>query len=585
MIIGFLALSGSAYADGDRELAERVGAVVGIGQSGACSSCHALNSLRTIEKWQVNALRVKTCLDEEQYPLPQERINCIAGSESSEGLDLSASRLGFYSAGLHLPEFQDLLRSVYGPEKTASINADLQSSTMMPLHGEPLSAEEFSDLSAWLEAGMPYLDELLTPDPGPSTCEESISPEFKDHLLRTERDGWQSRNIEAGMRMFACGSKGCFQQLRDEEAVFPEVSGQESSRGWKVDAATQMHILHEMGDETQYWIRSSADGRFVAYGGSPSGVIDLQSKLTDKGTTRVIPVEAFYDPAFFPDDSAFMFQGRRTGICQMSLLKDARTSHINFREDACSADDKSDIPLYQSIGASLDGSDYLAVTGYFESDSGDGNSVFDRDDEGELFGVNDSRLSLHPILYDGQRWVRRDAQVFETPWEIDWGMAPSNRLIIGRRQGTVGNQIRHLGYSIYQLSRPSSAEAYEKKALGTICVDGLKGNISFDDRFFVTYAYIRAEHYRDLGFESPDDPAFRELLEAGSANLFLYDFLTQKTKILTHMGPNQFALFPHFRSDGWIYFMVYDANGNKRKRLILASDAAVQAKAAEPTLP
>jgi hypothetical protein len=38
------------------------------------------------------------------------------------------------------------------------------------------------------------------------------------------------------------------------------------------------------------------------------------------------------------------------------------------------------------------------------------------------------------------------------------------------------------------------------------------------------------------------------------------------------MGGGQFALFPHFRSDGWIYFMALTENG---ERHIAATDAAI----------
>ena len=39
------------------------------------------------------------------------------------------------------------------------------------------------------------------------------------------------------------------------------------------------------------------------------------------------------------------------------------------------------------------------------------------------------------------------------------------------------------------------------------------------------------------------------------------------------MAPGQYALFPHFRSDGWIYAIVRD-NGRGREEII-ASDAAL----------
>jgi len=44
---------------------------------------------------------------------------------------------------------------------------------------------------------------------------------------------------------------------------------------------------------------------------------------------------------------------------------------------------------------------------------------------------------------------------------------------------------------------------------------------------------------------------------------------------ITHMAPGQFALFPHFRSDGWIMFEVRDAN--TKQVYVVASDAAIRA--------
>jgi hypothetical protein len=39
------------------------------------------------------------------------------------------------------------------------------------------------------------------------------------------------------------------------------------------------------------------------------------------------------------------------------------------------------------------------------------------------------------------------------------------------------------------------------------------------------------------------------------------------------MNPGQYALFPHFRSDGWIYFVVRTVDS--QDEVIVASDAAL----------
>ena len=39
------------------------------------------------------------------------------------------------------------------------------------------------------------------------------------------------------------------------------------------------------------------------------------------------------------------------------------------------------------------------------------------------------------------------------------------------------------------------------------------------------------------------------------------------------MGPGQYALYPHFRSDGWMYYLVRDREAGRE--YIAASDAAL----------
>jgi hypothetical protein len=329
-----------------------------------------------------------------------------------------------------------------------------------------------------------------------------------------------------------------------------------------------MRLLTELSQETDYWIRASADGRFIAYGGSPSGVVDLQSLLVGKDSLRTIPVNAFYDPTFFPDDSAFVFQGKSTAICSTSLLRNPMTTSIDFTEDACTAGDDVRIPLYQAVGASLDGADYLAATGDFFSDEGHGPLPF-------ALSNARSKLLLQPLQYDGTRWKRAAAQSFDTAWEKDWGLAPSNQLLLSRLEGRVDNQLKHIAYQLYQLKKSSSnnnVPRYQKDLVGRLCFGGLKVGFSFDERFIASYGYIKADQYAQLGYASPDDPEFKARLEAGTANVFLFDLWTQKLHVVTRMPPGHFALFPHFRSDGWMYFMVYDQESGKR-RLVAANNA------------
>ncbi len=53
------------------------------------------------------------------------------------------------------------------------------------------------------------------------------------------------------------------------------------------------------------------------------------------------------------------------------------------------------------------------------------------------------------------------------------------------------------------------------------------------------------------------------------------DFVKGTKTRIVHLSPGQFALFPHFRSDGWLYFLVRDANAHAE--YFVATDAAVRA--------
>ena len=84
---------------------------------------------------------------------------------------------------------------------------------------------------------------------------------------------------------------------------------------------------------------------------------------------------------------------------------------------------------------------------------------------------------------------------------------------------------------------------------------GSKANISFDERFFVTHTY-----------ESD-----------GTANIWLVDLNDGARYQVTDVEPGQLALFPHFRSDGWFYFLLREDGSNRRR--IVASDLALRLRA------
>jgi hypothetical protein len=109
--------------------------------------------------------------------------------------------------------------------------------------------------------------------------------------------------------------------------------------------------------------------------------------------------------------------------------------------------------------------------------------------------------------------------------------------------------------------------------IGRYCGTGAKGHISFDERWFVYHHYITDADATELGFTGPDDPAFAAYRTRGAANSYLVDLRTGTRTRITNMQPGQYALFPHFRSDGWIYIIVRTAGATPEH--VVASDAAL----------
>jgi hypothetical protein len=589
------AYPGKLQAQGTFELAQKAASTIGIGQSGKCQSCHETNSQTTIERWGWQTYKIwRQCLDDDGNPggTPTEAIHCLNGSEPDDAASIKfdPARLGFLSAGLHLPRFAQLFHQAYGETRGEQLYQQAIQSAEMPRFGfPPLTSREFSDLMLWVRRGMPHLAELLKPYDGPTSCQPKTSNVIHQHVLTMQQNSWQRRNEDEGLMMFGClpgeAAESCFSQVRDGQKVFADHQRYSWSKDWTDPFPTAtIRFLTEIQQKTEYWVRSSADGRFVAYGSEPSVIIDLQAEVTRQHRRR-IEVEAYFDPGFFPDNKAFIFQGDGTGLCQQSILYREDVDYIDFSDPLCSIDQSVQVPLYQSIGASLMGSDYWAVTGEFQSDRGDGDmgptvSLASQD---RPQSTPQAHLRIYPIRFDGLSWQRDEPTTFATPWEADWNVSPSNQLMISRLIGRVDKGLQHIGYQLYHIDELNDPEGFGDR-IGNpdarLCTRGLKGQFSFNERFFVTYQYVATADYQKLGYDSPTDPAFHKLLSQGAANLILYDLYDGTESVITRVHPGQFMLFPHFRSDGWIYALVYDAN--RDKRYVVASDAALQTERRRP---
>ena len=102
---------------------------------------------------------------------------------------------------------------------------------------------------------------------------------------------------------------------------------------------------------------------------------------------------------------------------------------------------------------------------------------------------------------------------------------------------------------------------------------GNKANFSFDERFLVSHHYLTRA---DFG----SDAEWAPYVGKGASDIYLADMATGTKKRITRMAPGQFAIYPHFRSDDWLYFLVRD--GNTKKEYVAATDYVIRAVKASP---
>jgi hypothetical protein len=177
------------------------------------------------------------------------------------------------------------------------------------------------------------------------------------------------------------------------------------------------------------------------------------------------------------------------------------------------------------------------------------------------------------MMFDGTRYVGKPPVTTSTPHEGDTVLSPSNRLVVSR----FGNEDEQLGYVLRRLNATPTDGSYQitTTEIGRYCVKGAKPAISFDEKFMVTHHYVSRDDFAEYGFSSPDASGFRSMLNKGTSNIILVNLVTGARTRVTTMKAGQLALFPHFRSDGWFYFLVRDQNSGKE--YAVASDAALRA--------
>jgi Bacterial pre-peptidase C-terminal domain len=496
---------------------------------------------------------------------PKEIVDCMRLEPGHSDSPYTPAKLGVYAAAAHLGWFQDVFKAAY-PDGQDGNSADtwaieygkFKNRVSMPKGNHPrLSQGDFDIVAEWFARGMPRLTTYIAVDTGPSSCTPNISSTVGSHVNQMATQGWRAVNRDAGLNMYGCGGGGDPRQCLTS---LPNASQQSYGSGW-ANTGT-LRVLRALTFNTFYWMRSSADGRFIANGatgGDGAMISDLQAN-------KDIGVKAAYDPGFFPDNRGWVFQGTPigAGFCTMSLLT-SDPDHINFSEPQCGAVES--VSLYQHLGAGLGGADYFVINSQFTSDNPFG--PMNTDPSAEFGGT--AQIKLTPMVFDGTHYSGKTSVSTASAFEGDSVLSPSTTLIVSR----FGNSSGQLGYVLRQLNTSPSGNSYTVSTpeIARYCVQGAKPAISFDERYMVFHHYVGSADYADLGYSSPSDPAFADILAKGSSNIVVVDLLTGSRTRVTTMHAGQYALYPHFRSDGWIYFLVRDKNTNHE--YAVASDAAL----------
>ncbi|HEY5926761.1 MAG TPA: PPC domain-containing protein [Kofleriaceae bacterium] len=499
-------------------------------------------------------------------PDPKEIVDCLRLEPGRADSPYVPYKAGIYAAASHLGFFQAVFKAAF-PADEGSNNADtwaleygkFKNRVSMPKGNHPrLTQGELDIVAEWFARGLPRLTTYIAPDTGPTTCTQSITSGVQQHVTAMSSQGWQAVNRSANVRMQGCGTTS---NPRECLTSSPDANSKTYGSGWATGGRT-LRVIRELSFNTYYWMRSSADGRFVANGatgGDGAVISDLQ-------TGKDMRVQAAYDPGFFPDNRGWMFQGTPigSGFCTTGLLV-RNPDRIDFSEGECSS--VEGISLYQHLGAALGGGDYFAVNSQNTSDNASG--VVTRDPSSAFSATAQMRFTA--MMHDGTRYVGRPTVSQASPYEGDSVLSPSTKLVINR----IGNENEHLGYVLRRLDATRSGSSYTVSTpeIARYCVKGAKPSISYDEKWMVTHHYVGPNDWAEYGYSSAQDPTFQQMLAKGTANIILVNLLTGARTRITTMKPGQYALFPHWRSDGWIYFLVRDKNTSKE--YAVASDAAI----------
>ncbi len=561
---------------------------------GLCQNCHDTSNRTTFTKWATRYKETMATLKDESKSADVRVASMLRDPAKTES-GFESGKIGILTAGAHLglaPYVKkdkhpvtyaqnELLQKLFAGKP--ELFQQFKNETLMPVEYrfDRFSPGQYEAVVTWMTKGMPELDALI-PDAGrPTTCVDDFA-KLKEHPTRIRTKAWSTVNAEARLPMFACDAAAtdastCFKQTFGGKDVFPDATATAYGKTWSANGDT-LRIAQDMGTQsTYYWSRTSADGRFFATGGSGgrSVIVDLAANLDPAGPkTRFISAKANYDPDFFPSNKAFMFQGTSKGgvVCAQSLLTNPATTQISFEEPQCSKLDQ--ISLYQTVAQAQgdnEFSDIFVINNTFASDNPSLTSSA-KDLTLSAGPESTARIAIGVSTGTEGGYKVGEVQTVPLPFQGDT-MASRSLELLGSR---VAGDGKMLGYAITRLTTTKTAAGYKFGAtpVGRICMPGNKANFSFDERFLVTHHYLTREDFAS-------DAEFAPYKDKGAADIYMADFVTGKKTRITRMNAGQFAIFPHFRSDGWIMFEVRDAVQNKV--FVVAADAAIRAAKATPT--
>jgi len=553
----------------DDQLATQALQILGANISGAqpqeCNSCHGLTRQR-LRYWRaLSDTAMGKCLTDLSVATPDSAlamINCTRAMPDIAESDFSTQKLGVYATATRLPWFSFVFWRAYGDEGATKL-AQFQTAIGMPQNDvTPLTQEQFDIVAEWFSRGVPMLDETLPSDPPPQSCTPGISGDVAAHVTAMQTQGWRAVNRTTMMAMYDCG------RATDPRACLadkPLAVDQPWGAGWDIPGRGQARLLYDATYVSSYWTRSSPDGRFVAHGVanvSGSYVIDLQRNA-------LVSIATQYDPAFFPDNTGFVFQGGTRNTCGISVLTSNPTS-IAMTEAACVK--VSSIGLYQHVGRALDGGDFFAIDGQFVSDDGGKDPTLGDPDASF---TSSAYTDFTPLMFDGTKYVNKSRVRTYQPFEGDSTLSPSARLVMTRVSGPGERQI---GYVLRKVDAKLAGTTYTIKTpeIARYCLSGGKPGFSYDERWVAFHHYVTNADAQELGFTGPNDPGFADYKTKGASNLYLMDLRTGTPVRITNVKPGQYALYPHFRSDGWIYAQVRDPDAGHE--YTIATDAALIAE-------